>query len=89
MVEKRDTEILNRLRKTKEERNPDLQAERDADQAELARQRRVVQKDQLAREKEEREEQARQAEARSYDRLFKQATMVSNRDGTNLEDDFM
>ena len=89
MVEKRDTEILNRLRKTKEERNPDLQAERDAYQAELARQRRVVQKDQLAREKEEREEQARQAEARSYDRLFKQATMVSNRDGTNLEDDFM
>jgi hypothetical protein len=89
MVEKRDTDILNRLRKTKEERDPDLQAERDAYLAELARARRAVQKEQLARERAQRDEQQRQAEARSYDRVLREEHMTSNRDGANREDDFM
>ena len=90
MVEKRDTDILNRLRKTKEERTPDLQAERDARQAELARERRKLQREQATRDKEQRDEQQRMVEARSYDRVFQHAPMVSNKDGeSNLEDDFM
>ena len=52
-VEKRINEIVNRLNKTKEERNPDLQAEREErDRLERAAARKVAQ------EKKEKEKEA-------------------------------
>jgi len=90
-VEKRNSDILNRLRKTKEEREPDLQEERDAYLAAVARERRKQKKEEQARERAAREEQQRLAEARSYDRVFLAASesMVSNQSAQDLEDDFM
>uniref|UniRef100_G3MSL5 Coiled-coil domain-containing protein 25 n=1 Tax=Amblyomma maculatum TaxID=34609 RepID=G3MSL5_AMBMU len=65
-VEKRVNEIVNRLMKTKEERQPDLRAERE-------------ERDQKEREKQEQKEKEELAKLRSYDTLMKEDNMKSNR----------
>ncbi|CAH8433842.1 unnamed protein product [Dicrocoelium dendriticum] len=88
-VEKRISEIIRRLEKTKEERpNFDLRAEREErDQRMRAKEKAA----QAARKKAEREAQKlkeAEAERRSYDRLFVESKMRTNEDGYD-SDDFM
>ncbi|XP_022097015.1 coiled-coil domain-containing protein 25-like [Acanthaster planci] len=88
-VEKRINEIVNRLNKTKEERMPDLQAERE----ERDRLEREAAK-KVAREKKEKEKEAarqrqKETEIRSYSSLMVASNMKSNANADSDEDDFM
>ncbi|KAK2725141.1 coiled-coil domain-containing protein 25-like [Artemia franciscana] len=87
-VEKRINEIVNRLNKTKEIREVDLRAVREArDAAEREDKKRLL-REQNQREKEEEKRRKEEAEQRSYDKLLKVESMQSNKDG-NDSDDFM
>ncbi|CAI5996918.1 unnamed protein product [Closterium sp. NIES-64] len=65
-VEKRLNEVVNRLNKTKVEKTPDLQAEKEAREAEDRAARKAVLREQARREQEEKALKQRQAELRSY-----------------------
>ncbi|CAI5465549.1 unnamed protein product [Closterium sp. Yama58-4] len=65
-VEKRLNEVVNRLNKTKVERTPDLQAEKEAREAEDRAARKAVLREQARREQEEKALKQKQAELRSY-----------------------
>ncbi|CAI5518081.1 unnamed protein product [Closterium sp. Naga37s-1] len=65
-VEKRLNEVVNRLNKTKVEKTPDLQAEKEARDAEDRAARKAVLREQARREQEEKALKMRQAELRSY-----------------------
>lgn len=93
-VEKRLTDVVNRLNKTREEKYPNLQEQREQrdreDQAELRLQR--EEKHQL--EQEERERTKAEEEVRSYKAIMKEDNMESNQysedvDYKAVEDDFM
>ncbi|KAL6530786.1 hypothetical protein OROGR_012855 [Orobanche gracilis] len=95
-VEKRINEIINRLNKTKVERQPDLKAEREAVNAAEKAERKQQMKDKKRREEMEKFEKDRRAELRSYKNLMVAEKMTSNKDiaSTNkslqeLEEDFM
>ncbi|XP_032911930.1 coiled-coil domain-containing protein 25 isoform X2 [Catharus ustulatus] len=87
-VERRPSEQLRRLERTRVERFPDLAAERESrDREERGRRRQQLQEQRRA----EREEQRRKREMdelRSYSSLMKAENMSSNQDG-NDSDDFM
>ncbi|XP_056371668.1 coiled-coil domain-containing protein 25 [Oenanthe melanoleuca] len=87
-VERRPSEQLRRLERTRVERFPDLAAERECrDREERGRRRQQLQEQRRA----EREEQRRRKELeelRSYSSLMKAENMSSNQDG-NDSDDFM
>uniref|UniRef100_A0A1W7RAS3 Coiled-coil domain-containing protein 25 n=1 Tax=Hadrurus spadix TaxID=141984 RepID=A0A1W7RAS3_9SCOR len=88
-VAKRINEIINRLNKTKIEKEADLRLERE----ERDRKERESEKA-LARERKEKErkdQKARQemAEQRSYSSLMKAENMKSNKDSDNDSDEFM
>jgi len=94
-VEKRVNEIVNRLNKTKVEKYPDLNAEKEA---KLAEEREIQKKIIREKEKQERliiEERKKMAEQRSYDRVMKPSKMSSNHkysgdvDVNAAEEDFM
>ena len=87
-VETRINEIVNRLNKTKTESFPDLCAERQEHQQELNNAKKAVLREAAKREKEIEAERKRQAEARSYDRIYTAAKMTSNKDAGD-DDDFM
>eukprot|EP00180_Rhodochaete_pulchella_P000608 Plantae.Rhodophyta-Rhodochaete_pulchella.ctg1446.p2 GENE.Plantae.Rhodophyta-Rhodochaete_pulchella.ctg1446~~Plantae.Rhodophyta-Rhodochaete_pulchella.ctg1446.p2 ORF type:complete len:212 (-),score=37.53 Plantae.Rhodophyta-Rhodochaete_pulchella.ctg1446:2973-3608(-) len=94
VVEKRVNEVINRLNKTKIERNDvDWEGEKEAHERELVRRQREIAKSRLRTEKDVVENARKEKEARSYDRLFKEDCMVSNKsvvkDYTAYEDDFM
>ncbi|KAK9764760.1 hypothetical protein K7432_007500 [Basidiobolus ranarum] len=91
-IEKRVNEIVNRLEKTKQERYPDLQGDKEEHDKEL----RMAIRNQQAKIKEEEkrklEEQKKLAEQKSYSNIFKENEMRSNQDYDNpedFEDDFM
>ena len=92
-VEK-DTEILKRLNKTKEERKPDLREEREErDRQERLEKKRKQQEEKL-REKEETETKRKEEEIRSYSSIMKEDNMATNKfdetvDYKAIEDDFM
>jgi len=87
-VSKRVNMIVNRLNKTKEERTPDLAAERDKrDQGEKT-EKKAVARDQKRKDKEISEKKKQEAELKSYDTMFKSASMRSNKDNAD-DDDFM
>ncbi|GFP94478.1 coiled-coil domain-containing protein 25 [Phtheirospermum japonicum] len=95
-VEKRINEIVNRLNKTKVERQPDLKAEREAVNAAEKAERKQQMRDKKRHEELEKLEKDRQAELRSYKNLMVADKMTSNKDiaSTNkslqeLEEDFM
>ncbi|CAL0305662.1 unnamed protein product [Lupinus luteus] len=95
-VEKRINEIINRLNKTKVERNSDLKAEREAVNAAERAERKQHLREKKRREELERLEKERQAEMRSYKGLMVSENMVSNKQIASgskslqeLEDDFM
>ncbi|KAL3645903.1 Coiled-coil domain-containing protein 25 [Castilleja foliolosa] len=95
-VEKRINDIVNRLNKTKVERQPDLKAEREsvnaAEKAEKKQQMRVKKR----HEELEKLEKDKQAELRSYKNLMVADKMTSNKDIASthkslqeMEEDFM
>ncbi|XP_077866636.1 coiled-coil domain-containing protein 25-like [Saccoglossus kowalevskii] len=88
-VDKRINEVVNRLNKTKEERHPDLQAEREQrDKEERAKQRKV-EKCKREQEKEEAKRKKEAAELRNYSSLMSSDQMTSNQDGGYDSDEFM
>eukprot|EP00794_Sanderia_malayensis_P004862 gene4862-5501_t len=89
MVEKKVNEIINRLNKTKEEKDPNFRALREERDRKERLEQRKQQQQQKAKEKELQEEKRKEAEERSYDRLMTEDAMVSNKCNANLEDDFM
>eukprot|EP00096_Caligus_rogercresseyi_P011329 TRINITY_DN4422_c0_g1_i1.p1 TRINITY_DN4422_c0_g1~~TRINITY_DN4422_c0_g1_i1.p1 ORF type:complete len:210 (-),score=82.25 TRINITY_DN4422_c0_g1_i1:527-1156(-) len=88
-VEKRENAIVNRLNKTKVEKQVEFQEERERRDREEREAKKKLFK--LMEEEKKKEELQRKAEAeeRSYDRLMVEDNMVSNRDGGNDSDDFM
>jgi len=94
-VERKSNEIVNRLNKTKVERNPDLLAEREEKLAAERVEKKKQQKEFERQDKQTQEDKKRQAEARSYERVFKPAKMTSNAqhsgdvDVNTAEEDFM
>lgn len=88
-VEKRHNDVVNRLQKTKEEKFPDLRADREQrDHREAVEKRKKIQQEKQ-REKEEIRKRKEQAELRSYASLMKPENMTSNFDSGNDSDDFM
>lgn len=94
MVEKKLNEVVNRLNRTREEKYPNLQEEREKrdreDQAEL----RLHQQEKRQLEQEGRERMKTEAELRSYKALMVEDNMESNQhteevDYRAVEDDFM
>ncbi len=63
-VEKRINEIVNRLNKTKEERKPDLKAEKDERDRKEREDKKKLLRDQKEREKEEEKRKQQQNELR-------------------------
>ncbi|KAF7830134.1 coiled-coil domain-containing protein 25-like [Senna tora] len=95
-VEKRINEILNRLNRTKVERNPDLKAEREAVSAAEKAERKQQQREKKRLEELERLEKERQTEMRSYKNLMVSENMTSNKQIASeskslqeMEEDFM
>ncbi|XP_062345565.1 coiled-coil domain-containing protein 25 isoform X1 [Cinclus cinclus] len=87
-VERRPSEQLRRLERTRVERFPDLAAERECrDREERGRRRQQLQELRRA-EKEELRKKREMEELRSYSSLMKAENMSSNQDG-NDSDDFM
>lgn len=87
-VEKRINEIVNRLNKTKVEKKPDLKAERDERDRKEREDKKKLLREQKEREKEEEKRKQQESELRSYNTLFKEDKMKSNKDGYD-SDDFM
>eukprot|EP00742_Colponemidia_sp_Colp-10_P001103 GILJ01001193.1.p1 GENE.GILJ01001193.1~~GILJ01001193.1.p1 ORF type:complete len:215 (+),score=39.55 GILJ01001193.1:49-693(+) len=96
-VEKRDNAIVNRLNRTKSERNPDLAAEREQHIKALAREKKSVLKQTQRSQREMELQQKEEQERNSYDRIFNSDNMRTNKDfgsGTiedarRFEEDFM
>lgn len=92
-MERRVNEIVNRLNKTKEERTIDFEAEKAARLAMEKRKRREEAERRKAEEIRLRKEREAEAELKSYDRVFRDADMNSNRpsgpiDPRKYEEDF-
>jgi len=92
-VQVRQNAIVNRLNKTREEKFPDLRAERDADQREKRKIERIEREKQKAKDRDERQrrEELRWQKDHAYDDMMREEEMVSNqdRDAGFYEDDFM
>merc|ERR1712130_87517 len=78
----RDNAIVNRLNKTKEEKEVDFRAEREG------REKKEFRKQEDAKKAEDKARKEA-AELKSYDRLMVDDKMSSNKDGGNDSDDFM
>jgi len=91
MVEKKINEVVNRLNKTKEEKeNVDFRALREARDSKERASQRKVQQEQKQREKEEEKYREEQKSLRSYDSLMQESNMQTNKDSLGLsDDDFM
>ena len=80
---------MNRLNKTKIEKQVDFRAEReDRDRMEREERKRVFKKEEDAK-KDEEKARADAAELRSYSNLMTDEKMSSNKDGGSDSDDFM
>ena len=85
----RDNAIVNRLNKTKVEKQVDFRAEREGrDRQEREDKKRQFKKEEDAKKDEEKARQAA-AELRSYSNLMTEDNMSSNKDGGDDSDDFM
>jgi cell envelope opacity-associated protein A len=92
-VSVRKNVIVNRLNKTREEKFPDLRAEKETDQKEKAKVERIEREKQKAKDREERQrrDELRWQKDHAYDDMMREENMVSNqdRDAGFYEDDFM
>ncbi|ORX44864.1 hypothetical protein BCR36DRAFT_585975 [Piromyces finnis] len=93
-VEKRVNEIINRLNKTKVERNPDLNAEKIAHERQLRQQKYAEEKRKREIEMKKREDYQKMYDMKNYVGAIKEEEMKSNKfdgdvDFEEFEDDFM
>jgi type IV secretory pathway VirB10-like protein len=88
-VEKKLNEIINRLNRTREDRKPDLRAEREERDRREREGQKAKAREEKQREKEEEEQRKKDAELRSYNSLMKAEKMSSNQDAGYDSDDFM
>jgi len=89
-VEKRENVIINRLNKTKvEKEHVDFRTQREERDAKERQARKKAFKAMEEQQKIEDEKRKAEAELRSYDRLMTTENMTSNQDGGNDSDDFM
>lgn len=87
-VEKKISEVINRLNKTKLETHPDFRAEREA-RDQLERQvKKSVMREQRDKEKEAEKKRLMESEVKSYASLHSNMTSTNYDDG-NDSDDFM
>merc|ERR1712112_14972 len=85
----KDNAIVNRLNKTKVEKEVDFRAEREGrDKRERDDKKKQYRKEEDAKKAEEKARKEA-AELKSYDRLMTDDNMTSNKDGGNDSDDFM
>ncbi|XP_035286225.1 coiled-coil domain-containing protein 25 isoform X2 [Anguilla rostrata] len=87
-VEKKINEIVNRLEKTKDERFPDLAAEKESRDREERNEKKAQIQDQKRKEKEEMKRKKEMEELKNYSSLMTKENMTTNEDG-NDSDDFM
>ncbi|XP_073529007.1 coiled-coil domain-containing protein 25 isoform X2 [Phyllobates terribilis] len=87
-VEKKVNEILNRLEKTKDERFPDLAAEKESRDREERNEKKAQIQEMKKKEKDEVKKKKEMEELRNYTSLMKSENMSTNQDG-NDSDDFM
>lgn len=88
-VDKKANEILNRLNKTREDKKPDLRAEREERDRQEREGQKAKAREEKRRAKEEEDAKKREAELRSYSSLMKAENMTSNQDVEYDSDDFM
>merc|ERR1712106_500851 len=77
-LEKRTNDIVNRLNKTKEEHHPDFRAEREERDIQERNEQKNEAKKKQQRETSAAEERKKDAELRSYDKLFTADSMKTN-----------
>ncbi|KAM8832091.1 coiled-coil domain-containing protein 25 isoform 2-T2 [Spinachia spinachia] len=87
-VEKKVNEIVNRLEKTKDERFPDLAAEKESRDQEERNEKKAQLLDLKKQEREEQKRRKEMEELKCYTSLMKSENMTTNEDG-NDSDDFM
>jgi len=89
-VEKRENVIINRLNKTKvEKEHVDFRGQREERDSKERQAKKKAFKAMEEQKKQEDLKRKEEAELRSYDRLHTSDNMTSNRDGGNDSDDFM
>jgi hypothetical protein len=93
-VEKKLSEVVNRLNKTREERKPNLQEEREERDRQERAERRKRDDEMRQQEKEEIERKKKEAQERSYSSIMQEDMMKTNEfsedvDYHSIEDDFM
>ncbi|XP_060157285.1 coiled-coil domain-containing protein 25 isoform X8 [Globicephala melas] len=84
-VEKKVNEILNRLEKTKMERFPDLEAEKECRDREERNEKKAQIQEMKRKEKEEMKKKREMDELRSYSSLMKVENMSSNQFSNSIE----
>lgn len=87
-VEKKINEIVNRLEKTKDERHPDLAAERESRNQEERNEKKALLQEQKKCEKDEAKRKKEMEELRNYSSLMTSDNMTTNEAGYD-SDDFM
>lgn len=87
-VEKKINEIINRLEKTKEERYPDLAAEKESRDREERNEKKAQLQELKKKEKDETKKKKEMEELRNYSSLMTGDNMTTNEDGYD-SDDFM
>ncbi|GBG00416.1 hypothetical protein Rsub_13178 [Raphidocelis subcapitata] len=95
-VERKVNDIINRLEKTREERSPDLKAEKEAFEAQQRARKRAEERNARQEAKNAKDEQRRQEDLKSYKHIMREDNMVSNAElrekyasAQDYEDDFM
>lgn len=95
-VERKANDVVNRLERTRQERAPDLKAEREAYEAQQRARKRAEERQARTELKVAKDEQRRQEDLKSYKHIMVEDNMVSNlelRDKyasvQDYEDDFM
>ncbi len=95
-VAARNNEILNRLQKSRQERFPNLAAEREAYDAEVRAERKAAERQRRKEEEEAARERRRAEQERSYDRIMDSQKMMTNKETAEkyasveeAEEDFM
>ena len=89
MIEKKINDVINRLNKTKVEKEPDFRAMREERDAVERRKQRKIQDEQKLEKRKQDQLKHEQEEIRSYTTLMVAENMTSNVDSPIDEDDFM
>eukprot|EP01006_Ploeotia_vitrea_P063971 TRINITY_DN86655_c0_g1_i1.p1 TRINITY_DN86655_c0_g1~~TRINITY_DN86655_c0_g1_i1.p1 ORF type:complete len:208 (+),score=37.32 TRINITY_DN86655_c0_g1_i1:25-648(+) len=89
IVAKKKNAVINKLEKSKQEKFPDLQAEREERDRQERHEKKMELVAEKAAEKARQEEYKKTQELREYKTLQTEDLMTSNQDNEGLEDDFM